>query len=216
MAQIKVDWLHKLRGTVVCIASGPSLTREDCELVRASGHATVVTNTTFRLAPWATVLMAHDRKWWEMNHADVAATFAGHKVIGGTRGQCYGAQSLALMRFRPFGNSGAAAVSLAVLAGSKKVVMLGYDCQHTGGKTHWHGDHPPGLGNAGSVARWAPKFAQLAEYARRSGCAVVNASRETALTMFPRVALEEVFEVEKPPMQMPNTQPASAGFFMPA
>jgi hypothetical protein len=194
MARTKVDWLHQLRGTVVCIASGPSLTAEDCELVRASGHATVVTNTTYRMAPWATVLMAHDYKWWEVHHQEVAATFAGHKVTNAPRGERYGAQSLALMKFRAFGNSGAAAVSLAVMAGSKDVVMLGYDCQHTGGRTHWHGNHPAPLGNAGSVARWPPKFQQLAEYARRSGCRVVNASRETALECFPRVRLEDVLQ----------------------
>lgn len=191
MARTKVDWLHQLSGTVVCIASGPSLTPQDCELVRASGHATVVTNTTYRLAPWATVLMAHDYKWWELHGKEVAATFAGHKVSGTLRAQRYGAQSLGQTRFRPYSNSGAAAVSLAVLAGSKNVVMLGYDCQHTGGKTHWHGDHPAPLGNAGSVGRWPQKFKQLAEYAQRSGCRVVNASRETALEFFPRVPLDE-------------------------
>jgi hypothetical protein len=192
---MKVDWLHELRGTVVCLASGPSLTAEDCALVRASGHPTVVTNTTYRLAPWATVLMAHDYKWWEVHHAEVAATFAGRKVTTAPRGTRYGAQTLALMKFRAFGNSGAAAVSLAVMAGAKRVIMLGYDCQHTGGQTHWHGNHPPPLGNAGSVARWPAKFAQLAQYAARSGCTVVNASRETALTCFPRVQLEDELEV---------------------
>lgn len=188
---LKVDWLPKLRGTVVCIASGPSLTAEDCEAVRESGLATIVTNTTFRLCPWATVLMGYDMKWWQQYHAEVGRTFAGHRVSGVVDCKAYGARSLRLLKFRPFGNSGAAAISLAVLAGSKRVILLGYDCQHTGGKTHWHGDHPAGLGNAGSVAKWPEKFRQVAAYARSQGCQVVNATRETALDMFPRAALAE-------------------------
>lgn len=191
---MKVDWLHKLRGTVVCLASGPSLTAQDCDRVRTSGLPTVVTNTTYRMAPWATVLMAYDSKWWDLHGQEVKATFTGHKVTFARSGERHGAQSLALCKFRPYGNSGAAAVSLAVLAGARKVVMLGYDCQHTGGQTHWHGNHPAPLGNAGSVARWPAKFAQLAQYARQSGCNVVNASRETALTCFPRVRLEDEIE----------------------
>ena len=57
------DWRGR---TVVCIASGPSLTAEDCELVRESGCPVIVTNTTFRLCPWADMLYAFDRPWW--NH----------------------------------------------------------------------------------------------------------------------------------------------------
>jgi hypothetical protein len=190
-ALLKVEWLEKLGGTVVCIASGPSLTAEDCELVRSSGLATIVTNTTFRMCPWATALMGYDVAWWKQHHKEVAEKFAGHKVSGVVDCKPYGARSLKLLKFNAFGNSGCAAISLAVLAGSKKVVMLGFDCQHTGGKTHWHGDHPAPLGNAGSVNKWPQKFLQVAQYARRHGCQVINASRETALTMFPRVALEE-------------------------
>jgi hypothetical protein len=41
------------------------------------------------------------------------------------------------------------------------------------------------------VARWFPKFAQAAAFAAGKGCTVVNASRDTALTCFPRVGLED-------------------------
>lgn len=191
MAQTKADWLHKLKGTVVCIASGPSLTAEDCELVRESGLPTIVTNTTFKLCPWATVLVAHDEKWWK-TYFEELKSFPGHKVTGALGGRRYGAQSLALLKFRTFRNSGAAAISLAALARAQRVVMLGYDCQHTGGKTHWHGDHPAGLGNAGSVPKWPAMFQQVKHYAKQRGCEVVNASRATALTCFPRVELEDV------------------------
>ena len=194
---MKADWLRQLAGTVVCIASGPSLRADDCERVRASGLATVVTNTTFRLCPWATVLMGHDDRWWRQHQAEVAEHFTGRRVTCASSGHAYGADALRLLRFRPFGNSGAAAISLAALAGARRIILLGYDCQRTDGRAHWHGDHPAPLGNAGSIAKWPKQFAQVGSYARQRGCEVVNATRSTALTVFPRVPLEQALEVEE-------------------
>ncbi len=78
---------------------------------------------------------------------------------------------------------------LAKLYGAKQVVLVGYDCQRTNGKAHWHGDHPETLGNAGSMPRWQQQFSDLAKAIQMP---VINCSRETALTMFPRKALEDV------------------------
>jgi len=90
--------------------------------------------------------------------------------------------------FRAFGNSGAGAIALAAKAGARRVLLLGYDCQKTGGKAHWHGDHPEGLGNAGSIHKWPAQFAQLK--ASMAGVEIINCSRATALTCFPRQPLE--------------------------
>ena len=55
-------------GTVVCLASGPSLTTEDVAYVR--GRATVIAvNDAVRLAPWADVLYSNDSTWWLRNRA---------------------------------------------------------------------------------------------------------------------------------------------------
>ncbi len=72
------------------------------------------------------------------------------------------------------------------------MILLGYDCQLTGGRAHWHVDHPGGLGNAGSVAKWPAQFAELA--ARLSGADVVNASRQTGLEVFPRSDLADALD----------------------
>jgi hypothetical protein len=121
---------------VVCIASGPSLTAEDVERVRAAGHPVIVTNTTFRLAPWADVLFGMDSKWWKEYHKEVDSVFTGRK--------------------------------------------------------HWHADHPKPLGNGASIKKWPGYFADVAKNARRQGIEILNASRSTALTCFPRVTLEDV------------------------
>lgn len=87
-------------------------------------------------------------------------------------------------------NSGAGAIALAHHFGARRVLLIGYDCQHTGGRAHWHADHPHGLGNAGSVGKWPAQFRNLVQSVR--GLEIINCSRETALTMFPRASLKEM------------------------
>lgn len=191
---IKVDWLGELQGTVVCIASGPSLTEADCDRARISGLPTIVTNTTYQRCPWATVLIGHDWMWWAVHHRQVHRVFRGHKVAGESSGKRYGAQFLGPLKFKTFRNAGCAAISLAVLAGAKRVILLGYDGGFAAdGRTHWHGDHPVGqLGNCGSMPHWPERFGQVAAYAREHGVEVLNASRDTVHTMFARIMLDDV------------------------
>lgn len=91
--------------------------------------------------------------------------------------------------FNGFGNSGAGCISLAAVGLADKIIMLGYDCQKTEGKAHWHGDHPVKLGNARFIEKWPDKFAELSRFVRH--VEVINASRVTALKIFPRKTLEE-------------------------
>ncbi len=55
--------------TVVCIASGPSLTPEICERIRVTRDEgrcmAIVVNSSCRLAPWADVLFFTDNGWYE-------------------------------------------------------------------------------------------------------------------------------------------------------
>ncbi len=188
MSAERPDWKGR---TVVCLASGPSLTSEDCEFVRASGHPTVVTNTTFRIAPWADVVFGMDMNWWRTHHQEVKAVCTGRKLSTSHAARAYGAESLWQSKWFPqVLNSGAGAIALALAGGAEKVVLLGFDCQSTGGKKHWHGDHPKSCGNAASLQKWPRHFERQAKEAQKAGRTVVNASRSTALTCFPRVELE--------------------------
>lgn len=183
------DWRGR---TVVCIASGPSLTPADCETARASGHPTAVTNTTFRMCPWASLLYAFDRTWWNRYIEEVRNVFAGLLFCESAHLVRRDIRSARLFPgFRAFGNSGASMVSLAIAAGARRLILIGYDCQLTDGKSHHHGDHPAGLQNCDSMPRWPGKFARLSRYAESKGAEVINASRATALECFPRRALPE-------------------------
>jgi hypothetical protein len=174
--------------TVVCIASGPSLTAEDCAAVRASGLPTIVTNTTFRLAPWADALFGFDYQWWRVYWDEVRATFRGRLFCQSSKWPRRGLEWPGGFRgYRSFGNSGACAIALAVACGSSRVVMLGYDCQPKDGRMHHHDDHPAPLRNCDTMKAFLPQFARLAKWT--ANVEVLNASRETALTEFARVDL---------------------------
>lgn len=191
--------LEQLRGryrgrTVVCIASGPSLTADDCELVRQAGHPTIVVNRSYRLAPWADILFAMDAYFWQTHLPEIEASgFAGERwgyvrmpreanVIA-TKGELYPTG---------WGNSGSFGISLGVVTKPMKIVLLGYDCQFTAdGRKHWHDDYPPNMGNAASIKRWPYQFELIAKYAKSHGIPVVNCSRATALTCFERGELEK-------------------------
>lgn len=126
-----------------------------------------------------------DRAWWEKYIREVRRSFKGLRYTA--VGSCY---DVAMSSVHHYKNSGAAAINLAASFGAKKIILLGYDCQHTGGKAHWHSDHPKGLANAGKVATWPAQFNKLAQ--ALVGVEVVNCSRQTALTCWPREELENI------------------------
>ncbi len=181
------DWRGR---KVVCIASGPSLTLADCELARASGRLVIVTNSTYKLCPWADALYGFDPTWWRANLADIRRDFRGlcfTQWLSPPRGILCARLN---PRFRTFANAGTNAISLAVAQGSRDVVMLGYDCSlGPNGEAHHHADHPDR--NCDTLPAWPARFARLAAYCKQRGALVVNASRTTALDCFDRVPLEE-------------------------
>lgn len=140
----------------------------------------------FTLAPWADALYAIDAPWWKVYATRVKAEFPGRKFSARRHVPiCEHAKS------PHFNNSGTAALALSAHLGARRILMVGYDCQRTGGQTHSHGDHPPSLGNAKSMPDWPEKFERCAAHLRKLGVEVINCSRATALTCFTRGELEE-------------------------
>lgn len=128
--------------------------------------------------------------WWEEHIKEINQTFTGARFTVHPVARKFHAIKLPPAEFKTYGNSGAGAISLAAQGNPKRIIMLGFDCQKTGGKAHWHGDHPPHLGNAGSIDKWHSRFADQARDFR--GIEILNCSRETALTCFQRAHLEDV------------------------
>lgn len=184
--------------TVVCAASGPSLTAGDLELVRQAGIPLVVCNDTWRLAPWAEVLVAMDTAWWLAHGEEAAAKFSGDRVAFTEQAGKFGASCTTHAAMLPaFGNTGAAAVALMARGRAAQVILIGYDAgAGPRGELHWHADHAPPLKNPQtSLCRWPQQFERVGEYAKRQGTRIVNCSRRTALACFERMELEEALRI---------------------
>lgn len=148
----------------------------------------IVANTTFRMAPWADAVFAMDRKWWTTHYDEVCESFEGWRL---TTASLEGmvVEKVSITQYR---NSGANCVSVAAKAGAKEIVLLGYDCMRSEGKTHWHGSHPEGMSDAKTIKLWPLIFDRLAKDMKRQGVRVVNASTSTALKCFERTELADV------------------------
>lgn len=173
-------WLGE---TVVCIASGPSLTQADCDLVGASGLTTVVVNSSWKRARFASVIYGADFYWWDKYGREIdidAERWTWSRRAADTFGLNHDALPLVVE------NSGLRAIDFAIRRGAKKVILLGYDCSVNNG-VHWHSDYPDHRNpDAVKCKTWQRQFAQL----NRRGCIVVNCSRYTALSCFPKNTLE--------------------------
>lgn len=125
-----------------------------------------------------------DAPWWRMHYAEATASFPGRLLTVST----FGKRTEKLVG--DFGrNSGAGALLLAAHWGARRIIMLGYDCEYApDGKRHWHGDHPRGLGNCVSIGKFPAQFSAMAP--RLEGLEVINASRHSILTLWPRMDLE--------------------------
>jgi hypothetical protein len=127
-----------------------------------------------------------DRAWWRIHGAEVAQDFKGERwsTVKGLDGVRYISRS----QLGAPGNSGAGTILLASHFGVERIILIGFDCHKRGG-THWHGNHPKGLGNAYSLPKWPRQFQDVAQRIRAE---VVNCSPGSALMVFPRGELDEV------------------------
>lgn len=193
--------------TIVCIASGPSLTDDDVNAVRGRARVIVV-NDNWRKAPWADVLYGADKEWW-LTYQGVPS-FAGLKyaIRGGFSKAPWpeGVNCLANTGYLGLesdpsglrtggengGNSGYQAINLAVHLGAKRIVLLGYDMQRTDGKVHWFGNHPDDLRRNPPFAEFLKGYPSLIKPLRNLGIEIVNCSRVSALACFPMGTIEQV------------------------
>lgn len=206
---------------VVAIASGPSLTEDDAATVGAWREAAgrdldasgapdaaaparrvIAVNNAHRLATFADVVFAMDRKWWNTYAAELRDCTAERWTTNREAAKVYGmncvrAEAGAGMAkdqnsIRLGGNSGYQAVCLAILFGAARIVLLGYDMQNEGRRTHFFGNHPD-LGNPlpDRFRHWHAEFHKL-NREKPAGVEILNATRRTALRAFPLVQLQEV------------------------
>ena len=136
--------------TVVCIGGGPSLTIQQIDMVYRANSNVIAINDAYRMAPWADVLYASDKNWWDWHEGvqgfeGVKVGLRGSKDGTGYEGEWNGVdwhdvRAMAYngddglevrdSRFlRTGSNSGYQAINLAVHFGAKRIILLGYDMQ---------------------------------------------------------------------------------------
>lgn len=189
--------------TIVCIASGPSLTPADVDYCRGRARVLAVKDA-IRLAPWADALYgagADGGGWWKRNGPAISwfegprftldpAAAAWATVLRDTGFTGLDTDPSGLKTGK---NSGYQAINLAVHLGAARIVLLGYDLQEgAGGKQRWFGNHP------WQTRSWfelgpmvAPLFETLVAPLQALGVRVVNASRATRLTCFDRAPIDQ-------------------------
>jgi len=174
------------------IASGPSQTRADCDALRGLCFTGAVNCAVF-FAPWVDELYGADPQFWNY-YGSKLQWFKGRRLSrskAGSNIEVWHGKGWP----RTGGNSGHQMLQRMVDIGFKNVALLGFDHQHTGGRTHSHGDHPRNkdikLGNAQNTHHWHKAMNRTALDLERKGVKVLNLSRETALTCFERMSAED-------------------------
>lgn len=196
--------------TWVCIASGPSLTREDVEYCRAKGWNLAAVNTSWLLAKDAKIIYAADYRWWEEYHEDVKreAPQARMLTASSTAAKHFGLEHVHLYPGGGFsikdgyaysgGLSGHQLIQVVGWQKPSRIILLGYDMHHTGGKAHWHGNHPNGWPNAPNLAdelnskqreNYEKQMNSFVKLAEQATVPIINCTRDTRLECFERAKL---------------------------
>lgn len=198
--------------TAVIVASGPSLTEEQCEAVRvwhaANALARVVAiNTSFRRAPFADILYACDGQWWKqvdpktgLNYFTEASEYFPPESMWTQDSTA--ARDFSLQHIRSIPGSRLSlektiicqgmtstiqAMNIAFHAGASRFILLGVDCKGR----HWHEEHPPPLARSLPHRAWQENFAIFGADLKDQGIEVVNCSPGTALNAFRKGELAE-------------------------
>lgn len=183
------DWQHK---TVVLIGGGPSLRGFNFERLRGEAVVVALNDAAFYV-PWADACVSIDRIWL-LRRRHLLEGFAGERIAVVPEDYRQGPVDTFYRRIvapglsadpgavNTGGNTGFAALGLAIMRGASKIALLGYDMTEKG---HWHGGYDwPAKFGASEYPRWAELFSTLATAAIERHVDVVNCNRESAIRCF--------------------------------
>jgi hypothetical protein len=194
-------------GTVLVMGAGPSLNQADVDYARARVDLTIAVNSSYKLAPDATLLYAADAKWYGWHKGAVAPhkvgtesypAFTGKLKYCMSRTQWY--PEVQILRRGPMsglsldpakvalGHNGVyQSINVAVHFGATKVVLLGVDMKGR----HFHAEHPDRSAPPFSVC--LERFASLVKPLADLGVEVWNCTPRSSLKCFPMASLEEMW-----------------------
>lgn len=164
------------------LATGPSMSQAVADSVRGRCKVVAVSDT-YRLAPWADVLVSADRKWWDYHQPIYEGPrFAAVDTRGCERfkGAISGENSTLL------------AMKVAVSLGARRLLLLGVDMKGS----HFFGPHHEPRWNT-KPERFEVFKRQFAEY-RPKGVEIFNCNEASGLRCYPMARLDEL--LPKPPV----------------
>lgn len=185
----------------VIIASGPSLTPEDVEVVRQSREAdrirvVSVSNAWKHCASWADAFFAADRRYWKHYLPKMLAAGVPRERLVTCCNVTATAERIELVRAenRPGlgklnittgGNSGWMGLNLAYVWGARRIYLLGFDMMPgPDGEKHFDGAHPNPLVQAMPFTEWVKRIENAVPDLKRAGVDVTNCTPRTALRCF--------------------------------
>ena len=126
--------------TVVCIATGPSLTAAQVQLARSRGHRLFVCNNAYQIAPDAELLYSVNLEWWTHYWPAVRDLPAEKWTTNREAADRFGLNWIAERNAPGLSTdpglihhghgSGFSLVSMAHRMGAKRILLLGYDLKY--------------------------------------------------------------------------------------
>jgi len=175
---------------VAVLASGPSLTQHDVDLVRECGLPIIAVNSSWKMARDCVALVAGDYRWWKAygDEVDIPAL----RVSRSQKAQDnYGAKRTKSKVSCGY-NSGMVAVEWAIRKMYSPIILLGFDASIKDG-LHYFGPHERTPNpNEHRVKMWHKHFNELSGAYPKAE--IINCSRRTAIDCFPRKTLESVLD----------------------
>ena len=190
-------------------------------------------NVAYTIGDWIDMVFFGDNGFF-LKHKDALYNFPGLKVSCSPQVVKYPwVKYLSRDSRRPFGitdqssmvswngNSGAAAISVAVNAGAKRIFLLGFDMKlGDQNMQHWHDLYKRGHISSTPTARKSlpfhrhlKGFADIAKDARRRGVEIYNVNPESAIVDLPKITLEHALLmtnyplVETKPIEVKKEEP---------
>jgi hypothetical protein len=175
-------------------------------------------NNAYQIGTWIDAVFFGDCAWY-LVHRTALANWQGMKVTCCIRFAQRAAKEMEGIRYLTRdkghshgistrkscvawnGNSGAAAISLAVHFGVKRIILLGFDMDlDMNGVSHWHGKHGPPSSNPPKIQRKRvppfPRhlrgFPEVAKDADELGVEILNASPDSKIEVFRKVTVKDV------------------------
>lgn len=159
----------------------------------------IAVNRAYEVVPNAEVVYFSDLRFWTWHQLQLEKHI-GRKITSAARvkNRCVEHVQITGLtgldtepgKIRQGNNSGYGAINLAVHLGVKKIFLLGFDMNFTGGCCHWHDGYPV-INTEKMLKRMVSYFDTLVEPLNRLGIDVINLNPKSAVECFPKAEFED-------------------------